>query len=219
MKGKLRNSKDLNKTYISLFIIMLALSIVAISTFAYFIAHRGNDTAITFGTISLSDDTQVGLTSVLYDVVPGNNIVDSTLCFSKTTQSQPFYIRTKIRFFVDEGPDEQFQVFLDTLNNCTNFNIYTDVQNGAEWSEKIGDYFYLVSESTVNDLFVVESTDNYIFSENIKIPEELIQLPDFYQYMKVVKFEIKFQAIQSANMSEFTFEEMTDWFDITFQQL
>lgn len=198
---------------------MLALSILAVSTFAYFVAHRGADTPITFGTISLSDDTQVGLQSVLYDVVPGNNIVDSTLCFSKTTQSQPFYIRTKINFFVDDGPDEQFQVFLDTLNNCTNFNIYSDIQNGAEWSEKIDDYFYLVNESTVNDLFIVESTDNFIFSENIKIPEELIQLPNFYQYMKVVKFEIKFQAIQSANMSEFSFEEMADWFDITFEQL
>lgn len=208
MNHRIINNRNAKKSrtwakYLPIFIILLSLTVITGSTFAFFADRNIDNADITFGKVELSDGTNVGQTKVITDALPGTPIMDEVLAFAKATESQPIYVRAKLSFsLVDEG-NETINAFLDELRNATADAMGIGGQvagTNAYWSEKDGNYVYLTDE-TGTDLFsVTDSTLYTLTSTNITIPTSLTQGDDYSQYMQQIRFNFAFQAIQSTNI-------------------
>ena len=202
-------------TYISFFIILIAVSILTVSTFAYFSSQTNSHSNMTFGIIRLSDDTQVGFKGSIRDALPGTRLINETVKFKKADESQPIYVRVKLKFVTDSQNSAVLDM-LDVLNAYIDFGTYESAQYGSVWGQKNGDYVYLMTALDDSVLYAVTSTSEYILTENIVLPTQLTQSANYALYMQSIYFELAFQAIQTANMQNFTFQEIADMFDLIF---
>ena len=206
MRGKKGKSKVSTIKYLPVLLILLSITIMVGSTFAYFTDRKDTSSDLTFSKVELSSDTTLGIDGVLFDVIPGSRIVDGAVAFSKAIDSEAIYVRAKISFTLPEEyeDDEGMLSIIDALRSATDFNIISTEQNGAVWSEKQGNYFYLMeatSEGTPTNLKRVDTIDTYTLSNEMVIPRSLEQLEDNAQYMKSINFHIAFEAIQADNIS------------------
>lgn len=197
--GKQRNTMSKLSKYLPILIILLSITIVVGSTFAYFTDTDKEDGLLTFSKVELSDETNVGISGTIRDAIPGTKLIDGAIEFSKSIDSAPLYVRAKISFSAT-SENEDMSLYVDALRNSEKLGIITTEQNGAYWSEKEGNYFYLLN-SDKSSLKVVDDTYVYTLSENMVVPYDLEQLPNLSQYMENVNFHIAFQAIQAENIT------------------
>lgn len=209
-------NKIFKSNYISFFIILLAISIFVVSTFAYFSSQLTSQSVMKFGIIRLSDDTQVGFKGSIKDALPGTSIINEVVKFKKADESQPLYIRVKLKFVTDSTEPAVLD-FLNDLNSNIDFNTYESAQYGSVWSQNTGDYVYLMTELDDSVLFSVTNTNEYILSESIALPTQLVQSDNYAIYMQNIYFELCFQAIQTANLQDFSFQEIVDMFNLIFE--
>lgn len=222
-----RVKKKTNKmAYLPILIIMLSLTIITASSFAFFTDRGGDTGTVSFGKVELSDGTNASITKTLYDVLPGDAIIDETLSFSKSVDSEPIYVRAKLSFS-SQSTDETVAEFLTTLRafSAADFGISsTEIgTTGAKWSAKDGNYVYLVNADDETTLFDVTDTTTFSLSNSIVVPDGLEQAVDgegqatFGQYMEDIKFHFAFQAIQSESVDE-TVEVTKNLFDTIFSE-
>ena len=191
--------------YIPILVILLSLTIITASTFAFF-ADRNTDTgSVTFNKVALSDGTHFGVTRTLSDALPGTAIIDDTLSFAKAVDSADIFVRAKLSFSYD-GEDTQVESFLDELRSAiaSSMNISGGAigTTGAKWSDKIDNYVYLVNDSETLAFFDVTDSTEYSLTSEITVPTSLTQGDNYSQYMEQINFNFAFQAIQSANVGD-----------------
>lgn len=204
VKGREQKVKKFMIKYLPIFILLLSVTIMVGSTFAYFSDSTDVDSSFTFDKVELSNETNVGYDGKLQDVIAGSKLVSVPVSFSKAVDSAPIYVRAKISFSLPKEirDDEKMQQLLHTLRTEIEITLSNEVQNGAVWSERQGDFFYLLNSDNKSTLKVVDDTSTYVLSDSIDIPRSLKQLDDNYQYMKSVNFTIAFEAIQADNVSD-----------------
>lgn len=190
--------------YIPVLIIMLSLSIIVSSTFAFFtntIAPT-NDATVNFGKVELTSDMAQQVTGSFMDAVPGDTIIDNAIEFSLTENSKPAYVRAKISYSTTDGSMLTYVNKLRKLET-EDYEITNDVQNDYKWGEKDGNYIYLENKSNT-DLYTVayNSVDNptYTLLDKFVLPKALKNSTDNDQYMKNINFHIAIQAIQADNI-------------------
>ena len=190
--------------YLPVLIILLSLTVITGSTFAFFADRNTDDADITFGKVELSDGTNVGQTKIITDAIPGTPIMDETLAFAKAVDSQPIYVRAKLSFsLIDEG-NTTINAFLEELRTATADSMGIGGQvagTSAYWSAKDGNYVYLTDEAGTDLFSVTDSTLYTLTTANITIPTSLTQGDDYSQYMEQIRFSFAFQALQSANVT------------------
>lgn len=187
--------------YLPVFIILFSLTIIIGSTFAYFTDKNDKSTELIFSKVELSDETNVGINGVIRDVIPGAELVDGSIKFSKSIDSTPIYVRAKLSFSLPEqSVESDMQYYVDELRNSNNFNINSNLPNNAVWSAKQGDYFYLLDKDNSTSLKKVDTIDTYTLSDSIIIPRDLKNLSNNVQYMQSINFYIGFEAIQADNV-------------------
>lgn len=212
-KSKLKVS-NISK-YLPIFIIFLSLTIIVGSTFAYFTDKQDKISDLTFSKVQLSDETNVGVNGTIRDAIPGSKLIDGAIEFSKSIDSEPIYVRAKVSFSTS-STNEQMQEYVDALRSAEKIGVTTEVQNGAYWSAKDGNYFYLLNKDK-SALKVVDDTFTYILTNNMIVPRDLEQLIDLSQYMESVNFYVGFQAIQADNISN-DMAEVKKLFNETFPE-
>lgn len=190
--------------YLPVLIILLSITIMAGSTFAYFNNRQDKTGTLTFSKVELSSETSAGVNGQIRDVIPGTKLVDGDLSFAKAVDSQAMYVRAKISFSLptELKEDEKMIELLEALRLSSNFNVKTEPQNGAVWSNKMGNYYYLLDADDNSKLKRVDDTATYTLASEIIIPYDLEQLEDKYQYMKTINFHVAFEAIQADNVSD-----------------
>lgn len=201
-------------TYFPVFLILLSITFMIGSTLAYFSDQENRDGSLSFGKVELSAETNVGVSGTIRDAIPGTKLIDGAISFSKSTDSQPIYVRAKISFSNDsENPD--MDAYVDALRNSEEMGIISEVQHSnAVWSEKEGNYLYLLNDDK-SGFKVVNTTDTYVLTNEMIIPRDLKQLDEHAQYMESVNFHVAFQAIQVANVEEY---EVKDLFNEIFPE-
>lgn len=206
--------------YLPIFIILLSISIILGSTFAYFTDKVEKESLLTFSKVELSSETTTGINGVIQDAIPGTKIVDGALKFSKSIDSEAIYVRAKISFSLPDDANEGMDAYVEALRNAEELGIITDEQNGAVWSEKEGNYFYLmeaVNEGFSTKLKKIDTIDTYILTESMVVPYDLEQLPNQAQYMEKINFHVGFQAIQADNVTT-DLVELKQLFNQTFPE-
>lgn len=197
---KIKNSSRFNFTkYIPIFVILLSVTIIVGSTFAYFTDTKQEESDLTFSLVELSSETTTGINGVIYDALPGTKLINGEVAFAKSIDSEPIYVRAKISYSLPSGASEGMEEVLKALRAADGYNIEADLPNGAKWSAKDGNYFYLLNSS--DGMMVVESIDKYVLTKEMVIPRDLEQLEGNAQYMESVNFHIAFEAIQSDNVT------------------
>lgn len=201
-------------TYLPVAIILLSITFMIASTLAYFSDQENRDSNLSFGKVQLSEETNVGVSGTIYDAIPGTKLIDGAISFSKSTESQPIFVRAKISFSNDSGnPD--MDAYVEALRNSEEFGIIYEIQNSnAVWSEKEGNYYYLLTQDK-SAFKAVNTTDTYILTNEMVIPRDLKQLNGNAQYMESVNFHVAFQAIQVANVEQ---HEVKDLFNEIFPE-
>lgn len=201
--GKKSNNIIKITRYLPVLIILLSITVIVGSTFAYFTDRKEDTSNLTFSKVELSSETTTGVNGTIRDVIPGTKLVDGALEFSKAIDSEAIYVRAKISFSLPEeyADDEDMKTLLDNLRGSTDFNIVATEQNGAVWSAKDGNYFYLLNADDTNKLMRVDTIDTYVLSNEVVVPRDLESLEDNAQYMKSINFHIAFEAIQADNVS------------------
>lgn len=173
------------------------------------------------------DNTKVEMTETITHAIAGDKIVDSELSVCKDPNSKPMYIRAKLSFRLknENETDVTINSYLEILKKHTEFNIVTTPQHGAVWTEKDGDYCYLVREGTTRDMFIVENAESYVLTNLVKLPllelkqiegdvevEEGVFETQILQYGKKIVFTIAFESIQSDNV-EHNFIAIKNYFN------
>jgi len=203
---KRKNSNSFAKVskYLPVFIILLSLTIILGSTFAYFTDKVERTSDLTFSKVELSSETTTGINGTIKDVIPGTPLVNGALKFSKSIDSEAIYVRAKISFTLpnEYKDDNDMKEMVDLLRSATDFNIVSEEQNGAVWSAKSGNYFYLLNSMDASKLTRVDTIDTYTLSNEIVVPRDLKNLLDNAQYMKSINFHVAFEAIQADNVSD-----------------
>lgn len=73
--------------YLPVFIILLSITIIIGSSFAYFIDRKEKESGLTFSKVELSSETNIGINGKISDVIPGSPITNGALSFSKSIDS------------------------------------------------------------------------------------------------------------------------------------
>jgi len=190
--------------YLPVLLILLSITIMIGSTFAYFTDRKDGTSDLTFSKVELSSETTVGIDGKLRDVIPGSKLVDGAVAFSKSIDSEAIYVRAKISFSLPRefATDNDMQALIKQLRKATDFNTITTEQHGAVWSAKDGNYFYLLNKDETTKLMRVDTIDTFVLANEVVVPRDLESLPNNAQYMKGINFHIAFEAIQADNVSD-----------------
>lgn len=216
--NKLKNSKIQITKYLPVFIILIAVTILIGSTLAYFTDREDEEETLTFGKVELSSATNPGVSGVIHDAIPGTELVDGKIEFSKSIDSAPIYVRAKVSFTLVNQNNTAMVPYLEALRNAEEIGLITTTQNGnAVWSAKEGNYYYLLDSADNTKLKVVDTIDTYVLTNSFIVPRDLEQLPNLAQYMESVRFNLAFEAIQAANV-ENNMSEVKEIFNQTFPE-
>lgn len=127
--------------------------------------------------------------------MPGDSIVSTPLSVSKALDSQNVYIRAKIAYKTDSS-DETIKTYIKALNRASNSDMGI---TGNMWSEKKGNYIYLVDNA--GEMLEVKDATTYTLSDNIKVPTSIKQAPEQAQYFENITFSFEWQAVQSQGLT------------------
>ena len=201
------------KTSVILPVALIVMSICLIlgTTLAYFTDTRGTSTPVNFGKIEISVDEPFSSTVSIKDAIPGTKITDK-VAFKKAVDSEDMYIRAKV-LFTTTSEDTNIQNLVTELNSY-DLDIKDYTTGDYAWSEKYGDYIYLVERETPTNAYNITSTDEIIISDRIELPRELRQSANYAQYFQSINLLIELQAIQSYNVTKTLIEVDTAMGDI-----
>lgn len=190
--------------YLPMLIILLAITIMVGSTFAYFSDKTDKESDLNFSKVELSNETSIGFNGEILDCFPGSKIIEEPLSFSKAIDSAPIYVRAKLSFSLPTQyrDDVKMQELLNSIRYSSDVNVFNETQNDAVWSSKQGSYFYLLDKNNPKKLKVVDDAYTYKFSDAITLPRDLEALEENYQYMKSINFHVAFEAVQASNVSD-----------------
>lgn len=205
--------------YLPVAIILLSLSIIIGSTFAYFTDNKQAESTLVFSKVELSSESTTGINGTLQDVIPGALLIDSPVTFSKAIDSEPMYVRVKVSYSlpVELQSNQAMLDYVNILREAKSYDVVSTEQNGAVWSTKNGNYFYLLDSADNTRLKVVDDVYTYKFTDSIIIPRDLEQLDEQAQYMQVINFHLAFEAIQAENVSD-SLSETKEIFNSLFPQ-
>lgn len=214
-----KNVYSVFSKYLPVLIILLSVTIILGSTFAYFTDKVEREASLTLSKVELSSETTTGINGEVRDVIPGTPLTNGALKFSKSIDSEAIYVRAKILFTLpnEYKDDENMGALIKSLRDATDYNIFEDVQNNAVWSVKEGNYFYLLNSEDTSRLKRVDDISTYVLSNEIVIPRDLESLDNNAQYMKSVNFHVAFEAIQADNVSDIK-AEAKETFNAVFPQ-
>ena len=194
-------------------LIILSIIIVSVSTFALLRTHLNSDGNVQFDKVQLSANTNVGTSKELGLLMPGESIINDRVAVSKDVSSTSIYIRAKLSFYTTATDVPEMVELVEKLRTSTaiEFNISTtEIGNtGAKWSEKIGNYFYLItSDGLDNQLFKVVDATEFKLSDKLIIPMGVVDgdfdsKNDDYVYDEYpIYVSFAFEAIQSQGVSD-----------------
>ena len=177
-------------------LIILSLGIIIGTTLAYFTDTRSSQSPVNFGKIEISVDDAFTESISLTDALPGDKITDK-ISFSKAVDSEPMYVRAKITY-TTESQEQAIQDLVKELNNY-DLNMLQESNSGYKWSDRYGDFYYLLDVDTSN-VYNLNTLEEITITNGFIIPRELEQRPDFTQYFETIKLVVEIQAIQSTNL-------------------
>ena len=192
-------------------LIVLAVIIVSVSTFALLRTHLNSDGNVQFDKVQLSANTNVGTSKELGLLMPGEPIINGAVAVSKDVSSASIYIRAKLSFYTTATDIPEMVELVNKLNTATlsDFNIITTQigTTGAKWSARTGDYLYLVTNSSSDTLFEVTDSTEFKLSDKLIMPMGVVEgdydsKDDDYVYDEYPIFmSFAFEAIQSQGVS------------------
>lgn len=199
---KVKTGKFNITKYLPIFIILLAVTIVVGTTFAYFTDREDESENLTFSKVELSAETNPGVGGVIRDAIPGTQLVDGRIEFSKAIDSEPIYVRAKVSYSLANPNNTAMIPYVEALRKADKIGVVKTTQNNnAKWSEKEGNYYYLLDSTDDTKMKIVDTIDTYLLTSSFVVPRDLEQLPDHAQYMESVTFRVAFEAIQADNVS------------------
>ena len=95
MRKTQKSIKSISK-YLPILIILLSITIMVGSTFAYFTDRKEDTSNLTFSKVELSSETTLGVDGAIHDVIPGSKLIDGEVAFSKAIDSEAIYVRAKV---------------------------------------------------------------------------------------------------------------------------
>ncbi len=134
------------------------------------------------------------------NALPGDKLTN-TISFSKSEESEPMYIRAKVKF-TTTSDIQAIQDLVTQLNKGT-FNIkdYTTVENSTyKWSECMSNYYYLM-DITGDTVHALSTNDTIILAESLVLSKDLKQDSTYSQYMKEITLNIEIQAVQTTGIA------------------
>ena len=188
------------KTSVILPVVLIVMSVCLIlgTTIAYFTDTRGTSTPVNFGKIEISVDEPFSSTVSIKDAIPGTKITDK-VAFKKAVDSEDMYVRAKV-LFTTTSEDTNIQNLVTELNSYE-LDIKEYSAGDYAWSEKYGDYIYLVERETPTNAYNITSTDEIVVSDRIELPRELRQSANYAQYLNSIELLVELQAVQSLNVA------------------
>lgn len=187
-------------------IVLLALVILLniTATLAYFTDKKELTTPdLKFGNIKINANNEIGAnsyfaTNSLENIKPGDYVLNDDVKFSLDATSEPAYIRAKYKITLSNTTQSAETDLAGYLKYGT---LTTTVTSDYCWSEKIGDYYYLLDASTRQPLVVSDSSKTYTFisKENSKIADNYFS--NLTSAGTSVNLSIGVEAIQVANLA------------------
>ena len=179
-------------------LVILSLGIIIGTSLAYFTDTRNTSNPVDFGKIEISVDESFSETIPLNDALPGDKITDK-ISFTKAIDSEPMYVRAKVSFTTSIDVAEVQEL----VNQLNTYDLeVVSLTGDYAWSQRYGEYFYLI-QSTNNDLaYLVEDTSEIVLSNGFEIPRELKQSQGYGQYFAQVNLMLEVQAIQNTGTND-----------------
>lgn len=218
------------KAWMKRFIIIASIIVIVVTsacvTFAVFSYMISNSNDIVFGKIELGNNTSFAINQELETIVPGDVLTENEFKFMKDADSEPFYVRVKFAFSANETAlnSEVGKEYLTKLRKGTQYNFpdYADTACTAVWTEKEGNYIYLVKATNNNEFFPVTENDTfYTVSNKITLPFfTLNQAPEYAQAQEGIDFYINIavQIVQARNLEDMTYDDIVDLFTQNFPE-
>jgi hypothetical protein len=215
-KFVLKNNK-IKTNKISLLLIILSLTLIGASTFAFFTYRLSGNTAIAFGKIEIDGSSYVKLQKDITDLLPGDELLNTAnlenIQYIVNSNSESLYSRVKFYF----DTDSSVQAVKDYATNLTNLGVDDWKLNSNELQEIFSGwvkgednyYYYLIGEKVK----VLSKNDSLIFASSLIIPNTLKQSIDEngnpIQFHESIKMHIEIEAIQSANIDDSSLTNIT----------
>ena len=194
----MNKTKSGNKTtLLSVALIIVSLIVIVATTLAYFTDRLSKDSSIQFGKITLVGGQRMVSGAVnMTDKLPGDKITD-TISFSKAVDSESMYVRVKLSFTTNGN--DVVKAYVEELNKGT-FAIKEYTTSNYKWSERIGNYYYLM-DMTGDKVHTLNTTEEIILADSLVLSTELTQDEFKSQYMQRISLSVEVQAIQTANIT------------------
>ena len=194
----MEKSKTRSKsTVLSVALIIVSLIVIVATTLAYFTDRVSKESTMQFGKISIAEGKGfVSGSTSLKDKLPGDKITD-TISFSKSVDSQPMYVRAKVSFTTNGN--DTVKAYVKELNNGT-FAIKEYTTSNYKWSEKMGNYYYLM-DMTGDKVHTLSTNEEITLADSLVLSIDLKQDEEKSQYMQEISLSVEIQAIQTANIS------------------
>ena len=218
------------QAWIKKFSIIATIIIIVVTascvTFAVFSDIFKKESNIVFGKIELGNNTSFAIDQELEDIVPGDILTEDEFKFMKDSTSEPFYVRVKFAFSATEEAleEEVVKEYLTKLRKGTQYNLaeYADDAREAVWTQKTGNYIYLVKSSNRNQFYPVTKNDTfYTVSTKITLPFFILnQAPEYAQAKEGVEyyFNVAVQIVQVRNLESLTFAQIVNMFETNFPE-
>lgn len=218
------------KAWMKRFIIIASIIVIVVTsacvTFAVFSYMISNSNDIVFGKIELGNNTSFAINQQLEKIVPGDVLTENEFKFMKDADSEPFYVRVKFAFSANAAAlsEEVGKEYLTKLRKGTQYNFpaYADDAGTAVWTQKQGNYIYLVKAGATNEFFPVTQNDVfYTVSNKITLPFfTLNQAPEYAQAKDGIDFYINIavQIVQARNLEHLTYNEIVSLFTTNFPE-
>ena len=205
-------------------LIILSVIIITFTTFAIIRTYVNTDSAVFFNKVQISANTSVGANKALH-IMPGEPIISEDIAVAKASDSANILVRAKLSFYTNSDNEDMLEMVQKLRETpASEFNITTgEIGNtGVMWSNKIGNYFYLVDESAPTTMHIINNTDSYKFADGIKMPFGIIDgtfdsANDDYIYDDYPIYVIfAFEAIQAEGIADRDISSVKSIFDTEF---
>ena len=193
----MNKTKSRNKTtLLSVALIIVSLIIIVATTLAYFTDRLSNNNTMQFGKISIVEGKGfVSGSTSLKDKLPGDKITD-TISFSKAVDSQPMYVRAKVSFTTNGN--DTVKAYVNGLNDGT-FAIKEYTTGDYKWSERMGNYYYLMNKAG-DTVHTLSTSEEIILADSLVLSTDLKQDEEKSQYMEEISLTVEIQAIQAQGL-------------------
>ena len=224
--------KEQRKKNVILLILLIVLSVALVAsgvTLAINLFSDEYEQTVEFGVISLDTTVNTAFNSGSLDNVINGQEIAKTISIENSGMSNiNYFLRVQFVYATENNdllPRNQLQ-FISILNNA--FSPASENLDGYYWSERQGDYFYLMDVDKdgkpINQVKTVMSNtegaiNKFIFTEKLVFDSKIETYPSEYSKPNGLKLFINIQAIQAdyvLGTKEATIENLDSYFDELF---